>query len=280
MSRGTWSDVELGYIQDHWGDALADVATSLGRSYQAVVKARARIKQGITPARTSWSASELEDLHRYAPYLTDKQLMDRIPGRTLSSIRNAVKAAGIRRAVDYHARSPHIPGKRRTLLARTCPKCGLLLPGRFFFSGGKAKRNTVCKDCRNERQTPRDEAWHEKKLAQSRAFAEKMQSLTTPHADRHGYEYTADDDDVLSDATLPAIVKALTLGRSYRAVVNAMHKRGYHSPQYLGAGARQQWIIDNPNLDRLDEILTAITPSTGTAHRHAWDWDDDLEEAS
>jgi len=76
--------------------------------------------------------------------------------------------------------------------------------------------------------------------------------------------------------------KALTLHRTYGATANACSKGGHKSKVGLGDPERDQWMIDNPNLDRLEEIAASLpapqkapmVPETPERTAPSWDWDD------
>jgi hypothetical protein len=75
--------------------------------------------------------------------------------------------------------------------------------------------------------------------------------------------------------------KALTLRRTYTAVAVKCSREGVKSVVGLGDPERDQWLIDNPNADRLDEITASLAVETREAPEAdeprpapSWDWDD------
>jgi hypothetical protein len=76
--------------------------------------------------------------------------------------------------------------------------------------------------------------------------------------------------------------KALLLHRTYLSIAGKCQSLGYMSKASLGDPERDQWMIDNPNLDRLDEITASLPaplgapmePETPKRTAPSWDWDD------
>jgi hypothetical protein len=111
-----------------------------------------------------------------------------------------------------------------------------------------------------------------------------MAALTAESATRTGYPYLEADFEVLADPAITVLGKALRLGRTYSAVLQATSSRGYESlSNRIGQRSAAAWSIDNPNVDRIDEITAALKQEfTDAGIRFPeWDWDDeDLKEAA
>jgi hypothetical protein len=69
--------------------------------------------------------------------------------------------------------------------------------------------------------------------------------------------------EVLADDGLTNFAKALKLGRTYQSVRNAVQRNGYTSAVGLGDPANEQWLIDNPNAGRVEEIRAQFESITG-----------------
>ena len=115
---------------------------------------------------------------------------------------------------DLPSKGPYSPFSvgRRTLLARTCIKCGRLADGESFpvLNHGRSRRR-VCHDCFNAR----------KKADRERGVG---QPTPRPPQDKQtsAYEFWSVEDDQrmrsLIESGTPYEVIALALGRSVRAI--------------------------------------------------------------
>ena len=147
-----------------------------------------------------------------------------------------------------------LPIGPRTLLAKTCRGCGLLLDARWFGKrrdrGGRGhlsrcvKCETAAKNARG--RAPLTGERKRKASAQRDAAMHRYWQLTVERAVNSRKEWTDDDLQVLADSDLSLMEKALMLGRTYNAISVQTSARGYKSRIGLGDPHRLEWIIIQP----------------------------------
>jgi hypothetical protein len=155
-----------------------------------------------------------------------------------------------------YVNDPNAVGER-TLLARTCPDCGLLLDASWF---GRTQWTTPrrgymrtpvwrakCTKCRQRQAGPRT---NQSRSAEDRdAYREHMQALTRARATRDGFPYTESDYVILANPNLTNLAKAYTLRRTYVAIVTAVRRGGWVSRvEGRRDVAEGQWLIDFPEV--------------------------------
>lgn len=150
-------------------------------------------------------------------------------------------------------RSGDLPGDvaGRTLVAKTCIKCGLVLSGHCFTRKGKGTGKqwyeSACRKCLNVTNVTRQNNVG-KYREMERKRTDAYQEASLPTADRAGQEYTDQDHRVLADRTLTTLEKAIATRRTYKGVASSIHRLGYTSRPDLAAILRDgRWVIDNPN---------------------------------
>lgn len=261
-----WTDEEFGYLVDNWGVPLDTQAADLGRSKGSVVAARKKIKDGWTPQRLPWTDAE-RDVLASNPYFTAEQLADLLPGRAVTAIAKQRSLLGV---AIRGQKEPQWPGSRK-VLAKTCLTCGLLLAGSWFNMAAQGTLNSYCKRCRYEKKVEREAALNparqeersRKEIRRANAYVRKAQEITLPLAVNNGKEYTEADHAILSDPSRSNLDKALALGRSYVAIHSAVYSNGYTSKIPMPTPEQEQWLIDNPNAERVDEIRAQFESMTG-----------------
>lgn len=273
-----WTDEEYGIVADS-DRPIAELAEILGRSHVAVAKVRNKIRKGWTPAYQSMpSWTEEEDAFLVShPKMTYKEVAVEL-GRTPSAVQNRRRILGERGLdVTFGGNwSPFMPGPR-TLLSKTCPECGLLLPAKWFQYFRNGANLKTCKRCHvaskpKPKREPRDT-----KRYNARWFA-KVQAITAPNATNSRNPWTEADEKVAADPSLTNLEKALKLKRTYASVQQRVHSSGYTSRNVwaLGDPLHEQWIIDNPNLAHLDVITASLRADVeAQGIEWQWDWDDD-----
>jgi len=263
--RGRYSEDERGYVLDTLDLPLAQVAAHLGRTENAVSAMRSQVRSGHTPGRAPWSAAE-DDTIRLGTKKTASALAKELPGRTEAAIKQRRKVIKVQ--AETRHKNPHRPGNR-SLLAKTCRKCGLLLPAGWFRRGAKAFA-IDCKKCESDTafNRQRNSAGLDDSLS-----GKRRQAISLLTADRNKFEYTAEDEIVLADKELTVLEKAIVMRRSFFAVRAALFARGIKSSKVLGDKEIDQWLIDNPNVDRIDEITAKLRGEIALRNEH-WDWDD------
>ncbi len=237
MTRA-WSDRELGVVMDTMDRPADEVAAELGRTVGAIWQKRTGLRKGWSRVRPEpWSAEEDEFL-RSVPNFSAEQV-----GRRLGRSRDAVSSRRSLLGLPWpgaRAADPTSVG-RRPLVAKTCTQCGLLLDATWFGHDNRGCWKTECRRCRQERtHKPETQSVASKRAQRNN---ERLQALSLPYAIRHREVYVERDDEVLRDPDLSNIEKAITLGRTYKAVTQAVSYRGHSSKPYRGDPADVQWII-------------------------------------
>lgn len=279
-SRRSWTDDDIGYLTDNWDRPIAEQAESLGRSFQSVVKVRRKIKDGwVGPQRIPWTEDENEVLRTYVHY-TPEQLRKLLPTRTVWAITRQRTLLG---AAVRGSKSPAQPGQR-PILAKTCLICGLLLAKSWFPPATNGMTlSSYCKKCHSNKRaewqaslSPERQAEASRKASErASAYNRMAQALTVPLAENNNQEYTEADHVVLSDPSRTNLDKALTLKRSYLGVLQAVVNNGYTSRIRMADPLREQWFINNPNVEKLDEIIQLVKETVPPARlRPDFEWED------
>lgn len=277
MKKRLWADEEIGYIQDSLDEPVATVAERLGRSVFAVSSMRGQVRRGYAGSTMlPWAAWE-DEIVISSPALKAYELAALLPGRTVGAITQR----------RHHLRAPHsfIPGMNpnqpagRLILAKTCLGCGLLLPAQWFWSFGWQNSSPQCRSCLIGKRKEETPAQKTIRRDNKRAYRDAAQAITLPLAENHRQDWTLADCAVLEDKSLSDLDKALKLKRTYLAVVNQMTTRGLKPrPATYGDPRIEQWIIDNPNASRVEEISAIVRPSRELVSagnvRPEFEWDD------
>lgn len=270
-----WTDEEMGYIESTMDRPSKQVAADLGRTQRDVLGARYRLRQGWQ-GKQHWTAAE-DALIMESKYRTAPELARLLPGRTEGAVK---KRRGVLGApnVQRSAKDPFSPAGR-PLIAKTCQGCGLLLPAEWF-TYSRGVKISQCRKCRSGQKASDyannpDPYKARAKKQQTSGYELRAQIITSQLAERSGEEYTEADHKVLADPTLTRLRKALQLKRTYRAVSLQIHKSGYKSFKGVGDPEKDQWLIDNPNADRIEEITAMLgQPEPATPTRPDFEWDD------
>lgn len=116
----------------------------------------------------------------------------------------------------------------RTLLARTCNDCGLLMPRSSFPRGGGGERGHVCHSCVTLSLTPQQRqaraVWADRQLQQK-------QDATRDTARRHGQHWTGAELEIALREDISTMEAAVMLGRTYAATCAAKAK-ARHDPKW------------------------------------------------
>lgn len=282
MTQVKWhTDEEMGYIAETMDQPRAAVAEALNRTANQVTKMRRAVRLGERRKKEPWTPDEdriiLEAVSADGRILpTAGQMKNRLPGRTAVAIKRRRQALDVLMPHHFQEANPYAVA-HRPLLAKTCPKCGLLLPaGWFGFSTKNRRWQADCRKCSAARLTKQRQGWQEPEKAiqreKSRAYYDAAQKMTKDRASRNGYPYTEADHKVLSSGEITRLGKALLLGRTFASVCQQTAIHGYKSHVGLGDPERDRWVIENPNEARATEIASLI--KLGAESRPAWDWDD------
>lgn len=255
--EAVWTTAELNFIDAHPDMSKADLADALLREPWEITSAvgMLRSKKQSEPWTIEEDAFLLATRH-----LTARQVAAQV-GRTYDAVTSRRKILSKLRDVDFGygallASPTHIGA--RPLIAKTCPKCGLLLASEWFaFRPARGTRaahwRVGCKKCvsgSNYRSTKdgvnnyKGSGRYRSKTAESR---QRLQDITISRASRSREVWLEADHEVLRDPDLTLLEKALKLGRTYNATACACSRSGYKSHVGLGSAERDQWYIDNPN---------------------------------
>lgn len=290
--RRPWTDEEYGFVL-HSRLTAKEIAAELGRTQGSVQQARWALRKGWTPQKEAgqpWTTSE-DALIISNPNLSADGASRLLPGRTPSAISGRRQVLrGLRGDVPEFNRntSPFKPGAR-PLLAKTCPACGLLLQEKWFEHDGR-KRSCRVRECKRCRMEARNAKGYTRRDSESRQNGwadvhKRWQEITRERAERNGQPWLESDMEVLADPDMTLFQKALALRRTYAATQQAAHKFEFPSKTpALGDPERDQWLIANPNIDRIDEIRATISreyePVSESAEvvagdrRPDFEWDD------
>lgn len=245
-----WTDEEYGYIQDTMGEPIRVVAEALGRSYQAISKARTRVRRGVARVdETFWDASEIDYLRSSISTMTVVEIAKTLR-RPLGAVYKKSQSLGLDPGT-WMSKSPAILNGR-TLLARTCIKCGELQDAKLFPVAHKGMFTTPrnkCRFCLSREAVERDRKKGRKNnYASSNENYKRNQALTLPTAVRNGFEYTDRDLEILSNPSMTLFEKAIRMQRTYAATCTAATLGGHESSgNKLENRDFMKWVIDNPN---------------------------------
>jgi hypothetical protein len=207
------TDAELGVVADTMGESLAVVADMLGRSRKSVNNMRAMVRRGDPrKGKRYWTEDEIERMRDLPERVSQSELLELFPGRSLSSIKA--------KRSEVSTTPYQIQRGGRTLVARTCTACGLLRPAEWFGKTSRGAPSARCRECGVvlNRERPDKNEWRV-----------RMQDASMQHASRGGEDLTDRDHRVLSDPELSDFAKAIKLNRTYVAVTTARRKFGYTS---------------------------------------------------
>lgn len=241
-----WTDDELGYLQDLAHLSARRAGEVLGRSAQSVQHKRRQLANGWSPEKLAVSEDE-RDIVRSTPRMTAAQVAESlgISRWRVESIRKDLRETEGIDFGDGSRKSPHEVGPR-TLLAKTCLGCGLLLD-RSWFSRNSKQWKSRCNKCHSKDHPPKESTYSKDRGKSARESRTKLQAFTRERATRHGFAWVEADHLVLRDPDLTHFEKALRLGRTYNATANAVSVNGYTSRVGKGDPMKGRWVIHNPN---------------------------------
>jgi hypothetical protein len=227
-----------------------EAAELLGRSTASITTQRYNVNHGIYKGERVRFSDEEDTFIRNTPHLPAWAVAREL-GRSVPAIHHRRKKIG---APASHtgqtvnaAINPCSVGDR-SLVARTCYQCGLLLDASWFgYIGPRGGRSghwwTRCAACCSERS-----AAHVRESGYGRARSEVLAALTVPTAEKRREPYTDSDHKVLADPGLTILEKAVQLGRTYSGIQSALSDYGYSARQSRRPDPRDvQWIISLPD---------------------------------
>jgi hypothetical protein len=278
-TRRAWTDEEYGFVMDSPLPTRA-VAEKLGRTVASVEHAKLRLRKGWIPGRPgAWS--EIEDQYVLDSMGRDPSDVAEYLGRSKNSIinrRRVLRKSGVARQVGTKNASPFRVGTR-TLLARTCPGCGMLLEAKWFKKSSTTDyRLKTCTRCR----VAKDDRRYGNTWDSAHQWRQEQQALSLPTATNHYKPWQESEMEVLMDPSLTILEKAIKLKRTFMSVANAERLNGFTSRNpNLGNPTEEQWLIDNPNADKFDEITAnvymvreLVDAGSHNPQRPEFDWDD------
>lgn len=238
-----WRDDEYGFLEDHPDLSNRQIAEALDRSVRAVERKRQKIKAGWTPSREPWLEEDIDFL-RSNPHLTPEQAASHL-ATTVERVNAQRLRLRTREGISFgrgYSKSPHAVGNR-TLLAKTCPKCGHLLPARWFHFN-KANGGYWVTDCYRCANEGKDLSKYAGRYGDTTKKARhRMQSVSEGFAARRNEEWLTSDHEVLADPSLSLMEKAERLERTFYAVSHMTSEHGYKSRKGLGDPQLVRWVI-------------------------------------
>jgi hypothetical protein len=191
------------------------------------VRAAYRPGERIVLAKTCTGCGEFRSASEYYPA--------RVRGRTYLQPKCRICYGRMRR-VQKPKRA--MSRGNRTLLAKTCNNCGLFLGAEWFYKTSKGYA-TRCARCVTD-----DVVRRQKELGRSPSHHRTNQVASLATAEATGSEWTDEEHQILADATLSVVEKALKLRRTYYATQTAIHRFGYAVPHVLPENmSDHQWVI-------------------------------------
>jgi hypothetical protein len=219
--------------------------------------AHCRDRSAGTPKVRAWDAAEIQFIIEN-PQMTARQMVEHLPGRSYAAIKKRRQEMGAATKKNSFTVSPFsVHG--RPLLAKTCTKCGRLLPAKWFrFESRTGGRwSSACRECASSENRLWRESTDDPTRA-SRSGNRERQRLSLPTATRRGDEWTSEEMTILADPTLTTLQKAIRTHRTYYGTACALAAFGFASAiEALGSTEEDKWHIDNPNSERIDEIKMA-----------------------
>jgi len=196
---------------------------------------------------TRWTGDETEWLIDNADRMGSEALATHL-GRSVKSIQRKAEQLHLRiwRTEQFGDGLRDIQGKtiigNRTLLAKTCPKCGRFLMARRYWRRQTGKRQghwyTECRGCmnvaQNEQRPERD---------RGRRARERNQAASKRNAENSGRPWTQADDAVVRDVeNYPSHMEVATvLARTLTAVETRADHLGVHRAKFADVG--KHWVI-------------------------------------
>jgi len=231
------TDKELEMVAATMGEPRQAVAKKLGRSVPMVTVMRRMVRNGDKRNFSGrWTKDEDDRIREFGDRrVPDAEYEAAFPDRSANAVRYRRSLLGARR---------HQVGiGKRTVVAKTCPKCGLLKAGEWFSVSSDGRTASYCRPCGVEKakQGASAAGLHARVIERGR----RLQDITAEVATRSGYEYTSADLAVLEDRSITDFQKALALGRSLKATTSARQNRGFRSSvTLLSEVDAGQWLIE------------------------------------
>lgn len=181
----------------------------------------------------AWTESE-DAVLRENPDLTAKEIALRL-GRNHHVVQKRRIKLGLRPSNDGERknRRAHAIG-RRTVVAKTCTACGLLLDAYWYGVRVDGRSESRCRACRSRLNQSQERRG---------SWFQAAQSVTKSAAIREGDEWTESDYAILTQPDLSLVEMALALGRSYASVANARHYGGASDRLPALGEPEETWVI-------------------------------------
>lgn len=247
----TWTDDDLAVAADK-SISITDAAKILGRSKDSVKVCRSKIFRGVpVGGKNSWTDEERQILLETID-LPMKVVAERL-GRSVKSVQGQRtrlrEQLGLTKPRLHDELNPWIVGKR-TLVAKTCLGCGLIMDASWYQRrDGNNRWSSTCAACERERVygKPR-KIDRERARERERQLRERYREMTMPAA-RSGMEWTSKDHEIASDPSKGLVAKAIELERTYEAVARMTTLCGYKSANehFKGDRVNGEWQISFEN---------------------------------
>lgn len=266
----------------HVGESVLRKAVREGRIFARQINAGARnagleinmrdVHQWMETRRVCkpFTDDEIAALIELAPTCTWEQVglyLGRTPGSCREKARQ-LRSTGldVRKLSGAATSLPFSIPPRLRLLAKTCPRCGVLRDGQQFIKSKRAY-STHCRLCKNAefKASDRYTDYHEN--------VKTLNDISRQSAVNHKKQYTRSDDDLIKDSTLHPFEMAIRLGRTYKGVLNRRTVLGVRTrPHNRIADDVSRWNIEFP------QAMTALANHFAALNKPVpedlWDWNE------
>lgn len=178
-----------------------------------------------------WTKEEVAIVMRDDITITDKMKLLCVSEKSI---------AGVYWRVSKGVKSDRAMIGGRTLLAKTCSTCGLLLDASSFYKESSTNKGlhytrtrSSCKWCVSR--------WNDHKDGE---YSRGQQDLSLPTSGRSNFQYMQSDHDICSDASTTLLQKARAMERTYYATLTFVKRNKYTSKTRLGDKTESQWRIE------------------------------------
>lgn len=196
-----------------------------------------------------WTTEE-DDYLRTHPHLTARDI-GRHLDRHYSAVDKRRRLLGVSPGGigERKNRKPNAIGTR-TVVAKTCTACGLLLDAEWYLLRRDGRYASKCRVCKSAFDAGRD--------SRDRGWKDRVEAVAAETISRDRAEWTEADYAVIVDPSLTLLQMAAKLGRSYSAVANRRCLIGVGDPRALLGQPVENWVIRRP--DTLTTAQVDIAP--------------------
>lgn len=280
-----WTDEEDDYLRANRGSMTwVEIAEQLERSAGGVAQRGRKLGLITVPKeQKEWTSEEVEFIRTSVATLTYSEIAERL-GRTRCSVAGKANLVGIKspHGSDTGQRLLHPSGRvqvgSRTLIAKTCTKCGRLLPARRYSRRKDKPREgyyqPACRSCCMRSNVTRSDK--DKHNQRANALRDKVDTYTRGLAFNKGEPWSGEDLAVVRDTSKSLIGVAVELRRTYGAVAAKAQELGVN--RRPNPDQHRNWVValDHAAADRsLAVEMAGLVDPTGIPREDDWDWTDE-----